>query len=69
MTAPARRWVLLAVAGAAILLLAARAVAQIYVDYEWFDAAGALDVWRARTTYLVAMRFVSEMPPAWATSG
>jgi uncharacterized protein len=59
MTAPARRWVLLAVAGAAILLLAARAVAQIYVEYEWFDAAGALEVWRARTTYLVAMRFLS----------
>jgi hypothetical protein len=56
---PARRWVLLAVAGAAILLLAARAVAQIYVDYEWFDAAGALDVWRSRAAYVIVLRGLS----------
>lgn len=56
---PARRWVLLAVAGAAILLLAARAVAQIYVEYEWFDAAGALDVWRTRAAYVVVLRLFS----------
>ena len=54
-----RRWVLLAVDGAAILLLAARAVAQIYVEYEWFDAVGALDVWRARAAYVVVMRLLS----------
>lgn len=56
---PARRWVLLAVAGAAILLLAARAIAQIYVDYEWFDAAGALDVWRTRAAYVLIVRLLS----------
>ena len=56
---PQRRWVLLALAGAAILLLAARAVAQIYVDYEWFEAAGALEVWRARTGSALVMRLVS----------
>ncbi|PYP65580.1 MAG: hypothetical protein DMD26_10550, partial [Gemmatimonadetes bacterium] len=56
---PKRRWVLLALAGAAILLLAARAVAQIYVDYEWFEAAGALDVWRARTWSALVMRLLS----------
>jgi hypothetical protein len=56
---PARRWVLLAVAGAAMLLLAARAVAQIYVEYEWFDAAGALDVWRTRAAYVVTLRTLS----------
>src|SRR5438270_13992779 len=59
MTAPKRRWVLLALAGAAILLLAARAVAQIYVDYEWFEAAGALEVWRARTWSALVMRLLS----------
>lgn len=57
--ASTRRWVLLAVAGAAILLLAARAVAQIYVEYEWFDAVGALEVWRARAAYIVVMRLLS----------
>lgn len=56
---PARRWVLLALAGAALLLLAARAVAQIYVDYEWFEAAGALEVWRARTFTALVMRLLS----------
>src|SRR5438874_12133196 len=56
---PKRRWVLLALAGAAILLLAARAVAQIYVDYGWFEAAGALDVWRARTWSALVLRLLS----------
>lgn len=56
---PARRWVLLALAGAALLLLAARAVAQVYVDYEWFEAAGALDVWRVRTVTALIMRLLS----------
>lgn len=56
---PARRWVLVALVGAACLLLAARAVAQIYVDYVWFEAAGALDVWRARTFTALGMRLLS----------
>jgi uncharacterized membrane protein (UPF0182 family) len=56
---PPRRWVLLALAGAAILLLAARAVAQIYVDYEFFAAAGAVEVWRARAAYMLVMRLLS----------
>jgi uncharacterized membrane protein (UPF0182 family) len=51
--------VLLALAGAAILLLAARALAQVYVEYEWFEAAGAVDVWRARAGATVAMRLLS----------
>ena len=59
MAPPQRRWVLLAVAGAAILLLAARAVAQIYVDYEWFEAAGALELWRARAAAALVMRLLS----------
>ena len=56
---PPRRWVLLALAGAAILLLAARAVAQVYVNYEWFEAAGAVEVWRARAGYQFVMRLLS----------
>src|SRR5690242_9872144 len=59
MAPPQRRWVFLAVAGAAILLLAARAVAQIYVDYEWYEAAGALELWRARTGSALVMRLLS----------
>ena len=56
---PPRRWVLLALAGAAILLLAARALAQVYVEYEWFEAAGALDVWRARASSTIVLRLLS----------
>ena len=59
MPAPTRRWVLLAVAGVAIFLLVARAVAQVYVDYEWFESAGALELWRARAAYIVVMRLLS----------
>ena len=43
----ARRWLLLALAAAAVLLLAGRALAQAYVDYRWYEAMGAEQVWRA----------------------
>src|SRR5690348_17622548 len=59
MAAPPRRWVFLAVIGAALLLLAARALAQIYVDYEWCEAAGALELWRARAAAGLVMRLLS----------
>lgn len=56
---PRRRWVFLALAGAAILLVAARVLAQVYVDYQWFDAVGGLSVWRARLQATTALRFLS----------
>jgi hypothetical protein len=59
MAPPQRRWVFLAVAGAAVLLLVARAIAHIFVDYEWFEAAGALELWRARTAAALVMRLFS----------
>ncbi|HKW47751.1 MAG TPA: UPF0182 family protein [Gemmatimonadaceae bacterium] len=59
MAAPPRRWVFLAVVGAAVLLLAARAIAQVYVDYEWYEAAGALELWRARAAAGLVMRLLS----------
>jgi uncharacterized membrane protein (UPF0182 family) len=55
-----RRWVLLAVA-AAVLLLGGRLGAGAYAEYEWFRAAGALDAWRvqwAHATLLRALAFV-----------
>ena len=45
----ARRWVALAVVGAALLLLVGRAVASLYVEYRWYEALGAGQLWRART--------------------
>lgn len=54
-----RRWLLLALAAAAVLLLAGRAVARAYVDYQWFASLGAADVWRARAVAIATLRLVS----------
>ena len=51
-----RRWLLIGLAGAAIALLVARGLAQIYTDYLWFAALGAADVWRAKYGALAALR-------------
>jgi len=44
----ARRWLLLALAAAVVLLLAGRALAQGYVDYQWYASLGAEEIWRAK---------------------
>ena len=54
-----RRWLLLALAGAAILLLAGRAIASLYIDYQWYAAMDALPVWRARVMTTAAMRVMA----------
>ena len=55
----ARRWLLLALAGAAILLLAGRAIASVYVDYRWFAAMDALPLWRARMMTTTVTRLLA----------
>lgn len=54
------RWLAVALAAAAALLLA-RAFAVAFVEYRWFAAfgPGALDVWRARTVDLALLRTVA----------
>ncbi|MDB4905681.1 MAG: hypothetical protein JWO05_465 [Gemmatimonadetes bacterium] len=54
-----RRGLLAGLAVAAILLLAGRAVAQLYADYLWYDAMGAGDVWRARIIAVSTLRLGS----------
>lgn len=54
-----RRWLLLALAAAAVLILAGRAVARAYVDYEWFAALGAAQVWRTRAMAIAVLRLAS----------
>jgi uncharacterized protein len=63
----ARRWLLLALAAAVVLLLAGRALAQGYVDYQWYASLGAEEVWRAKagstallllSSWIVATLFV-----------
>ena len=56
---PARRWLLLALAGAAVLLLAGRAIASVYVDYRWYQAMDALPLWQARTLTTSATRLLA----------
>jgi uncharacterized protein len=53
-----RRWLLLVIAGAALLLLAGRIIAQVYTDYLWYASLGAADVWRAKYLSLVALRAI-----------
>ncbi len=53
---PGRRWVLILVAGAALTLLVARSIAQVYTDYLWYASVGAADVWSARYSSLFTMR-------------
>ena len=43
-----RRWLLLALAAAAILLLAGRAIAGAYTNFLWYESVGAGALWRTR---------------------
>ena len=54
-----RRWLLLALAAAAVLLLAGRALAEAYVDYRWYAAMGAEEVWRAKIAATMTLRLTS----------
>lgn len=54
-----RRWLVAALAALALVLLAGRLVASLYVDYRWYQALGAGAVWRARTLHDLALRGLS----------
>ncbi len=43
-----RRWLVAGFAGLALVLLAGRAAATVYMSYQWYQAMGAAPVWRAR---------------------
>ena len=51
-----RQWVVGGVLAVAALLLVGRVVAGWYVDYLWYDALGAVEVWRARAMDLFILR-------------
>ncbi|MEP7381487.1 MAG: UPF0182 family protein [Gemmatimonadota bacterium] len=51
-----RRWVIGGALVVAALLLVGRVVASWYVDYLWYDALGAIAVWRARTVDMLILR-------------
>ncbi|MBK6488091.1 MAG: hypothetical protein IPF98_14805 [Gemmatimonadetes bacterium] len=51
-----RRWIIGGAIFVATFLLLGRVVAGWYVDYLWYDALGALAVWRARAGDLLILR-------------
>jgi uncharacterized membrane protein (UPF0182 family) len=50
----ARRWALLAILAVALLLLAGRILAGVYVDYRWYEALGAASLWSTKA-FLTAL--------------
>jgi uncharacterized membrane protein (UPF0182 family) len=53
-----RRWLISGLAGAAVALLLARALAHIYTDYLWYASLGAADVWSAKYSSLFWLRLI-----------
>ncbi len=60
----ARRWWLIALASVALVLLAGRALAAIYVDYQWYNALGAAAIWRTKALYIVILKTLSGLAGA-----
>lgn len=56
-----RRWLMLALAAAAIVLLAGRAVAGAYADYLWYESVGAGALWRTRLQATLLLEFGSAL--------
>jgi hypothetical protein len=54
-----RRWVMIAVAAAAVLLIAGRGLAGVYADYLWYDSLGAKELWHARVGAELTLRIGS----------
>lgn len=54
-----RRWLVVALASVALVLVVGRALATLYVDYRWYDALGAVALWRARTANALILRALS----------
>jgi uncharacterized membrane protein (UPF0182 family) len=52
----ARRWLMVALAAAAVLLIVGRVLAGVYADYLWYDSLGAAPLWRARMGTISALR-------------
>ena len=54
-----RRWAVILVGAAALLLLIGRLVAAVYVDYRWYAALDAESLWRARASSTLLLRGLS----------
>lgn len=54
-----QRWWLGALAAVALVLLLGRALADAFVDYQWYEAMGAAALWRARMVYTTVLELSS----------
>jgi uncharacterized membrane protein (UPF0182 family) len=54
-----RRWLVLAVAAVALLLIAGRALAGLYADYLFYDSLGAVSLWSTRLRAVATLRIGS----------
>ena len=51
-----RRWIVVTIASVAILLIVGRIIAGWYVEYSWYDALGAGEVWKVKALDLILLR-------------
>src|SRR6185312_4143734 len=51
-----RRWLMVALAATAVLLIVGRSLAGVYSDYLWYDSLGAVALWRARIETVATLR-------------
>jgi uncharacterized membrane protein (UPF0182 family) len=56
-----RRWIMLGLGIAAVLLVVGRALAGVYSDYLWYDALGAGALWRLRMGSVLTMNVGSSL--------
>src|SRR6185437_12238496 len=54
-----RRWLMVALAVVAILLIAGRSLAGLYADYLWYDSLGAIALWKMRVETVALLRAAS----------
>lgn len=60
----ARRWLVLGLGAAAVLLIVGRILAGVYADYLWYDSLGAVSLWQARLVALTWLRLGSALVAA-----
>lgn len=56
-----RRWMAAGLVAAAVVLLAGRALATLFVEYHWYDAMGAAPLWRAQVANTLLLRGASAL--------
>ena len=54
-----RRWLTGGAIAVALVLLAGRAIAGLYVEHEWYESLGALALWRAQLENTILLRTTS----------